>query len=548
LSPRRLVRRFWALCAIRLLASVVDLAGIAALLMIMSAVLSPDMGGRMAAWWPDGGADTYGTKVWTLMLLLACLLFFAAKNLFTYWVQSAGILLGEEVGQYLSGRQMEAFFARGYAYFQHQLVFKITFGTASLPFDFTSFVLKSVFALVGESAVLLVFIGVAVAANPLLGSMLTVATVPLTWQLYRKMGRKALAFGTKKNTLIPKSNDQMYKLFENYVETKVYNGFAQFRDQALRTLRAVNRARLDQQRMAFVPKKALEMVAVALIVVLYVAHAFVLGSQEAGSLVFDLGLLGMYGYKVMPAIGQVLDALIQIKHYSPSMDDMWVNLQVPQKERNDRAIPFERVLRLQDIGLRMGNKQLFDGLDFELPKGKITALTGPSGVGKSTLAKLLMGLLAPDRGRVWADGQEVQLAHNEGWLHKFAYLGPETQMLYAGVYENTCYSLRTAGKEDRIQRALLRARLGHLENREVGEHGKLLSTGERQRLGLARALYHEREILVLDEFSANLDNENERAIMETLLGLNRDLGLTILLITHKDNLLQMAHAHVALGA
>jgi ABC-type transport system involved in cytochrome bd biosynthesis fused ATPase/permease subunit len=121
-------------------------------------------------------------------------------------------------------------------------------------------------------------------------------------------------------------------------------------------------------------------------------------------------------------------------------------------------------------------------------------------------------------------------------------------MLYAGVYENTCYSLRTAGKEDRIQRALLRARLGHLENREVGEHGKLLSTGERQRLGLARALYHEREILVLDEFSANLDNENERAIMETLLGLNRDLGLTILLITHKDNLLQMAHAHVALGA
>jgi lipoprotein-releasing system ATP-binding protein len=193
------------------------------------------------------------------------------------------------------------------------------------------------------------------------------------------------------------------------------------------------------------------------------------------------------------------------------------------------------------------------GLDLAVESGEMWSITGPSGVGKSTLMHILGTLDAPTSGQVLLDDQEVfslsasQLAHfrNEkiGFVFQFHHLLPELTAL-----ENVQMPLMIRGVKAGVaareaKRWLERVGLGERLEHKPGE----LSGGQQQRVALARALVTGPKLLLADEPTGNLDEETGLAIVELMRELNRELGMTVIMVTHNPRLLALIHHGRNLG-
>ncbi|TXL73752.1 type I secretion system permease/ATPase [Vineibacter terrae] len=182
-------------------------------------------------------------------------------------------------------------------------------------------------------------------------------------------------------------------------------------------------------------------------------------------------------------------------------------------------------------------------ITFALEPGQVCAVVGPSGAGKSTLCRLIVGAWKPAYGHIRLDGAEVSTWHSEDLGQYIGYL-PQQVVLFPGSVAQNIARLRSADSADVIAAARLAGvhemilRLPDGYETDIGVHGDRISTGQRQRLGLARALFGDPSLIVLDEPNANLDSEGDQALLQTLLALKQK-GRTIVIVTHQQRMLQV---------
>ena len=188
---------------------------------------------------------------------------------------------------------------------------------------------------------------------------------------------------------------------------------------------------------------------------------------------------------------------------------------------------------------------VIDYANFEIKKGQTIALIGESGAGKTTLADIILGLLVPQYGKIKVDGinifKNMNAWHsNLGYIPQTIYLSDDTvrNNVAFGIYEDEI-------DDSKVVEALKKAQIyefveGLSDGLEtyVGDRGVRLSGGQRQRIGIARALYHDPEILVLDEATSALDNDTEAAVMEAIESLHGEK--TMIIIAHRLTTIQKA--------
>jgi putative ABC transport system ATP-binding protein len=186
------------------------------------------------------------------------------------------------------------------------------------------------------------------------------------------------------------------------------------------------------------------------------------------------------------------------------------------------------LFELRDVCLSRGGRAVLESFDAEIPPGA-TAVVGPSGSGKSTLLRLLNRLADPDRGTISYRGEPIA-ARDPLQLRREVSLVPQLPALLDGTVEsNVRYAADLAGKQPDVVRFLRLAGLGpEFAGRDVAR----LSVGEQQRVMLARALAQQPDVLLLDEPTSALDQDARDAIEETLTGLRRELGISLVLVTH----------------
>ena len=215
-----------------------------------------------------------------------------------------------------------------------------------------------------------------------------------------------------------------------------------------------------------------------------------------------------------------------------------------EREGGDAPPQLERELRFRDVHVHYDGRAVLDGASFALEAGRIHAILGASGAGKTTLVDLVTGLVEPDRGDVEIDGVALATLDLQRWRRGIGYVPQEMLLLHDSVRVNV--TLGDPHVDDARVEAALReadawdfvAALPDGLDHSVGERGALLSGGQRQRIAIARALVHEPRLLILDEATAALDKESEAAVWRTVAGLRGKT--TVLAISHQTALLEVA--------
>jgi len=307
-------------------------------------------------------------------------------------------------------------------------------------------------------------------------------------------------------------------------------------------------SRLQQSRafISMIPKPAIETLAVSGIML--IALVMVLQGRPIANIVPVLALFAAAIYRLMPAIQQITQMLTELRYHLPSVNPVYDDLnqlrpysqEFSADRRKKEKLTLANAITIHDLHYQYpdSEEQALNGVSITIPRGRAVAFVGPSGAGKTTIVDVLLGLLEPRQGEVLVDGRNIfdgisAWQQNIGYIPQFIYLSDDT------LRRNIAFGLPDGKIDDnKVLLAVRLAQLNELVSRlpggldsMVGERGTRLSGGQRQRVGIARALYHDPQVLVMDEATSALDNVTEQLIIDAIEALKGDR--TVIMIAHR---------------
>jgi len=286
-------------------------------------------------------------------------------------------------------------------------------------------------------------------------------------------------------------------------------------------------------------------------VLLYVAGSMLAGVDLA-SLLPLISAFALAAMRLLPSVNRVNTYIANIAYYESALNYIYDNVNSEEMSRqeeldayrlahpNTTPMTIEKEIRLENITFAYPNteKKIFDRAQMVIPVGKSIGVVGPSGSGKTTIVDVLLGLLKLQEGTITSDGRSI-FDNYEAWLSHVGYIPQTIYMLDDTVRNNIAFGVKEENIDDsRIWEVLEQAQMKQFVEElpdkldaRIGERGVRISGGQRQRLGIARALYHDPELLIFDEATSALDNDTETAIMEAIDMLHGQK--TMVIIAHR---------------
>jgi len=291
------------------------------------------------------------------------------------------------------------------------------------------------------------------------------------------------------------------------------------------------------------PRFVVEAIGMSLIAVI----AFAMTKQEGGlfNAIPVLGALAFGAQRLLPALQQSYASYTGIKGSKASIEDVIELLEQKLPDYAGQPLPapmsFEKEIILKKLGFRYNKSEswVIQNLNLAIPKGSRVGFIGETGVGKSTLVDIIMGLLPPSEGEIIIDNEPITDKNRRAWQANIAHVPQNIYLSDASIEENIAFGIPSQQvNHQQVEKSAEQARIAELIQEwpegyktRVGERGARLSGGQRQRIGIARALYKRADVLIFDEATSSLDNKTEHAVMSTVEGL--DESLTILIIAHR---------------
>lgn len=297
--------------------------------------------------------------------------------------------------------------------------------------------------------------------------------------------------------------------------------------------------------LSITPKYIVEAVCMTGLLIAIIVKMFYGQRDDIATFIPQLSVFAVAAFRLMPSVGKINEHINNILYAAPSVELIYDDLKGIedfQKQEVDERRAWDFNDRIVAKGITYSypdsDKKILDNTGCVIPKGKTVAFIGGSGAGKTTMVDIILGLLSPQLGKVMADDMNI-FKNLSTWHHQIGYIPQAIYLSDDTIRNNVAFGIMEDEIDDEaVIEALRKAQL--LEFAEalpdgldtmVGDRGVRLSGGQRQRIGIARALYHDPEILVLDEATSALDNETETAVMESIESLQ---GMkTIIVIAHR---------------
>ena len=295
-----------------------------------------------------------------------------------------------------------------------------------------------------------------------------------------------------------------------------------------------------------IPKPVVETTAV--VGMLLIAVLLVWEGRPMNAIIPILTLFAMATVRLMPSVQQISSQYTNLRYNLVSIEPVFNDLrelektkaQFDAKQKNDVPVSLQRQLDVTDLWYSYpgSDEHALCDVSFSIPKGKAIAFVGESGAGKTTIVDVLLGLLEPTKGTIEVDGFDIQ-NHLSAWQRNIGYIPQSIYLSDDSLRSNIAFGLPEIEIDDeKVKKAVELAQLESMVanmpdglDTILGEHGTRISGGQRQRVGIARALYHDPEVLVMDEATSALDNITEKQITNAISALIGDR--TIIMIAHR---------------
>ena len=301
------------------------------------------------------------------------------------------------------------------------------------------------------------------------------------------------------------------------------------------------------EMLATIPKYLLETVCiVGMLLAVIVKLKF---GQDVSRTTFitQLTAFAVASFRILPSVGKLNAYISNINYCIPSLDYIYKDLRSIEGfkkseagEDADHNLSFQNAIYLRDVCFHYSDSDtnVISHVSFDIPKGKTVALIGSSGAGKTTLADIILGLHEPQSGDICVDDWSIQRNPN-AWHRLLGYIPQTIYLTDDTIRRNIAFGVSEDEIDEKaVMRAVHQAQLDSFIselpnglNSFVGDRGVRISGGQRQRIGIARALYHNPEILIMDEATSALDNETETAVMESINHLQGEK--TMIIIAHR---------------
>ena len=408
-------------------------------------------------------------------------------------------------------------------------------------------VVRPLLNLIAAALTVVALAGLLIWLNPMLAVLVAAVFVAAYTLIYLGLRPGLQRLGAERLDANGERFRAVDEAFGSVREVKVLRKEDHFIERYVRAARRFASSMADHQLLQQIPRYGIEALAFGsvVLVVLYLL-------RTPGGLAGALPAISVFvvaAYRLLPAFQQIYQGVSTLRFNRAAVEAVWRDFQAtPQAAHSTpesaptEPLPYNTAIRLRNVSFSYpgAGAPALDRISLEIPRNQFVALAGASGAGKTTLADLLLGILPPEQGEIAIDEIVLDDHNRAGWQANLGYVPQDVYLADDTIAANIAFGEpRESRDPERIRRAARRAHVHHFIEQElpdgyettVGERGVRLSGGQRQRIGIARALYRDPAVLILDEATNALDNATETAVHEAILQARHDR--TVIVIAHR---------------
>lgn len=518
-------KRWLLLTAAAALISLADIACLALLLALVSYYTTTLQSGHwswLPGWWTDTGS---------LLPLLIILLLFLLKNILAYSVNRAQSAQVYQVASRISRDQLSRYFNSDYKEYVARDTAVTGHRISHQPIEFAHYILSGIQILFTELVLSTASLIAILYFNSRLFLLLVLLLGPPLFLATRLAHRKLKTVRAQVQTDAEQSAQYLDEGLEAYIEGNMYQKQSFFTNRYVYRQERLNKHLATLQVTQGMPARLVEVFAV-LALVLLIAAGHYYGHY------IDFVVIGAFlaaAYKVIPGILRMTNSIAVMHTYAYTISNL--SEQLPVTVTAGISTPAPQQISFRDISFSHNGKVLFQQFSCSLQRGDIIHLSGDSGKGKTTLLQLLTGFLAPDSGSIYLDEQAATISSLVANRQHIAYVKQQNFLIHDTISHNITLDA-AAPDQQRLENAISRSGLRPFINADpegihkiITDSGRNISGGQRQRIAIARALYKQATILVLDEPFNELDEAAERQLLQEWQQLAQS-GTMILLVAH----------------
>lgn len=483
-------------------------------------------------------------------ICIVIIVLYIVKNVYAAFYIWVSAVFSNKIMRELSTRILSAYMKQGYGFFvAHNSARLLSGATTDVSSVYT--IISQLFSLFNKGLTIICITALIIVVTPELAFFLLALIIfcfILTQLIFRKPLRK---YGKLAREYSFKCNQAALEAIQGNKEVLVTNRQSYFIEQYEKCKAGANAASVKILMGEATPAFIIEAVCITGLISAVAVEMLI--SDNAFELLSQLAVLVMAAFRILPTLGGILSSVNALVYNAPALTASYETLYlVKELESNPRNIlkemkksslrdkKFENNLVLSHVSFsyESRNEKVIEDLNMTIKKGTSVAFIGTSGAGKTTLADIILSLLKPQKGQILMDGIDIEDLGGR-WNQIIGYVPQSIYMTDASIRRNIAFGIAEEEIDDeRVWKALEMAQMkdfvmslpGKLGT-WVGEWGVKFSGGQRQRIAIARALYSNPDIIILDEATAALDTETETAVMESIDAL---MGIkTLIIVAHR---------------
>lgn len=547
LSPQQ-IKQFYILQVLVVVMAFTELIGIASIAPFMALVgdisLLEKEGIFAEIYQLSGVTNPMNFLFYTGLVVLITLTISTAISMFTVWKLS---LYAARVGTEIADRLYAHYMQQDWLFHASGSSAQLTKQVATETSRVTGSIIQPLLQM-NSKVILAAFISISIFIYDPLIAITGLLLFACAYFLLYKLVRKRLTENGRKLSLVATKRFQlMNEGFGGIKDVLLLNRRYDFVERFQESSKTFAYAQGTNTAISQVPRYFMELIAfgamISLVLLLIKLH-----QGNLGTVLPILAVYALAAFKLLPALQQIYSSVAQIKGATAAFDAIKKDLEQSLKNKQPSSIeatpahlPLHKLITLNNITFTYPGKPspAVNGLNMSIPVNSVIGLVGASGSGKSTAIDLLLGLLTPQQGELCIDDTCITADNKRAWQNTLGFV-PQSIFLSEGtIAENVAFGLPVKDINlEQVNKALELANLTELVeqlpsgiNTKVGERGVQLSGGQRQRIGIARALYHEADVLVFDEATSALDGITEKTIMEAIHDFSGKK--TIIMIAHR---------------